>query len=128
MAQECMDIFERDKLPVVATVEQVCLLDGVLHWPLPHNPLLGLFHGGDRARQNAKDFGRRDGSAPGQPRSNVRSKVKKHVGSYLIMSATVTLTRSASSHCISNTEKVSPTRTVGGCTSMRDCHGRRSTP
>ena len=23
MAQECMDIFERDKLPVVATVEQV---------------------------------------------------------------------------------------------------------
>jgi len=27
MAQECMDIFERDKLPVVATVEQVCLLD-----------------------------------------------------------------------------------------------------
>ncbi|KAH9004485.1 Sec1-like protein [Lactarius hatsudake] len=24
MAQECMDIFERDKLPVVATVEQVC--------------------------------------------------------------------------------------------------------
>ena len=28
MAQECMDIFERDKLPVVATVEQVCLWDG----------------------------------------------------------------------------------------------------
>ena len=26
MAQECMDIFERDKLPVVATVEQVRLL------------------------------------------------------------------------------------------------------
>ena len=26
MAQECMDIFERDKLPVVATVEQVCML------------------------------------------------------------------------------------------------------
>lgn len=25
MAQECMDIFERDKLPVVAGVEQVCL-------------------------------------------------------------------------------------------------------
>jgi syntaxin-binding protein 1 len=25
MAQECMDIFERDKLPVVATVEQVRL-------------------------------------------------------------------------------------------------------
>jgi hypothetical protein len=23
-----MDIFERDKLPVAATVEQVCLLDG----------------------------------------------------------------------------------------------------
>ncbi len=31
MAQECMDIFERDKLPVVATIEQVCLLDGVLY-------------------------------------------------------------------------------------------------
>jgi syntaxin-binding protein 1 len=27
MAQECMDIFERDKLPVVATVEQVRLLN-----------------------------------------------------------------------------------------------------
>lgn len=25
MAQECMGIFERDKLPVVANVEQVCI-------------------------------------------------------------------------------------------------------
>ena len=37
MAQECMDIFERDKLPVVATVEQVCLLSVVLYQPVLHN-------------------------------------------------------------------------------------------
>ena len=45
---------------------------------------------------------------------------KIHVGIYLTMSAAVTLTRSASSHCTSSTEKASPTRTVDGCTSMRD--------
>jgi hypothetical protein len=50
MAQECMDIFERDKLPVVATVEQVRLLKRGLYRPVLHSPLLGLFNGGDRAR------------------------------------------------------------------------------
>jgi syntaxin-binding protein 1 len=46
MAQECMDIFERDKLPVVATVEQVCLLDAKVvparsSWPTPRTVLRG---------------------------------------------------------------------------------------
>jgi len=45
---------------------------------------------------------------------------KINVDIYLTMFATVTLTRSASSHCTSNTEKASPTRTVDGFTSMRD--------
>jgi hypothetical protein len=51
MAQECMDIFERDKLPVVATVEQVCpSLDEGLYRPVLHGPLLELFNWGNRAR------------------------------------------------------------------------------
>ncbi len=53
MAQECMDIFERDKLPVVATVEQVRLLDErVVHnGPLfMAHSLLELFNGADCAR------------------------------------------------------------------------------
>jgi hypothetical protein len=45
---------------------------------------------------------------------------KIHISIYLTMSATVTPTRSASSHCTSSTEKASPTRTVDGCTSMLD--------
>jgi hypothetical protein len=52
MAQECMDIFERDKLPVVATVEQVCLVNERI---IPtscfvYTPHLELFNGVDRAR------------------------------------------------------------------------------
>jgi hypothetical protein len=45
-----MDIFERDKLPVVATVEQVCLLYGGLYRPVLHGLLLELFNRSDRAR------------------------------------------------------------------------------
>ena len=45
-----MDIFERDKLPVVATVEQVCPLDEGLYRPVLHGPLLELFNWGNRAR------------------------------------------------------------------------------
>ena len=43
-----MDIFERDKLPVVATVEQVCYGMGVLY--VLYRPLLELFDGVDRSR------------------------------------------------------------------------------
>jgi syntaxin-binding protein 1 len=49
MAQECMDIFERDKLPVVATVEQVCSSSrgGRLVFS---QQTLELFDGGDIGR------------------------------------------------------------------------------
>jgi hypothetical protein len=50
MAQECMDIFERDKLPVVATVEQVCLMVEANTGVFFFNPLVELFNGVDCAR------------------------------------------------------------------------------
>ena len=45
---------------------------------------------------------------------------QKHACSLLIISATVTPTRSASLHCTSCTEKASQTRIADGCTNMRD--------
>jgi len=45
-----MDIFERDKLPVVATVEQVCLSSGGSYCFVLHRIYLELFNGCDRAR------------------------------------------------------------------------------
>ena len=62
-----MDIFERDKLPVVATVEQVCFPSNTVAPTCLLTPthLLELFDGVDGGRQNAKNTGRRDGSAIG---------------------------------------------------------------
>ena len=52
MAQECMDIFERDKLPVVATVEQVCFPSNTVAPTCLLTPthLLELFDGVDGRR------------------------------------------------------------------------------
>ena len=69
-----MDIFERDNLPVVAGVEQVCLRETNANMLSFHKPYLELFNGVDGARQDAEDIGRRDGAASGQPRSHVRHK------------------------------------------------------
>ena len=59
-----MDIFERDKLPVVATVEQVCFMLERLHQRcIFHNPRPELFDRADCPRQDAEDIGRGDGTA-----------------------------------------------------------------
>ena len=60
MAQECMAIFERDKLPAVANVEQV---PAPLHFAWIKEMLIEveLRHWRYSRGQNAEDAGRRDG-------------------------------------------------------------------
>lgn len=65
MAQECMSIFEKNKLPAVASVEQV----GAFHLSTKVNQsvdiYLGLRHRCYRRRKGSETFSRRNGSTAG---------------------------------------------------------------
>jgi len=69
MAQDCMDIFEKEKLSELASVEQVCLpfsLAAILI-----ECLAVLCDGFKRRRQGAKGTGRRNGPIAGRQRRRV---------------------------------------------------------
>ena len=70
MAQECMAIFERDKLPAVANVEQV--RTSVSHQASLVLTRAELRHGGYGRGQDTQNAGGGDGAAAGQPGSCVR--------------------------------------------------------
>jgi hypothetical protein len=70
MAQNCMDIFEKEKLPDIASVEQV-----FLSYSLSSNfaqPPSVLCHWFDIGRQGSQRSGRRDGPFTGQPNGYVK--------------------------------------------------------
>ena len=69
MAQNCMDIFEKEKLSELASVEQVCL-----PFPLAAKLIICLAvlcDGSERRRQDAKGTGRRNGPIAGRQRRRV---------------------------------------------------------
>lgn len=66
MAEECMNIFERDKLPLVANVEQVGRSD-VLYLRSSDYKSIELCDRADSGRENTQNAGGGDGSPPRQP-------------------------------------------------------------
>ena len=72
MAQECMSIFEKQKLPAAASVEQVPLFSAFFQL-ITELSFTELCHGDDSRRENAEAPSGRDGPAAGQSRNQVSS-------------------------------------------------------
>ena len=67
MAQDCMNIFEKEKLNVLANVEQVFFSFPILYLQIFDQPPSVLCHWFDIGRQGSQKSGRRDGSFTRQP-------------------------------------------------------------
>ena len=67
MAQNCMEIFEKEKLPDIASVEQVFLSYSISSIFFLLNHPLVLCHWFYIRRQGSQKSGRRDGPITGQP-------------------------------------------------------------